>query len=251
MLSVMEITIATTLSIFIAYGVGWLMAKRKSKTTAHETSQQLYEEAIGWAKGGDWVLSLVLLAKASGMVESHEIYNAMAIAWTNLACFDLAGEAYRKARHTIWQPSLRSAINGVGPKQPAPAQQVCEYFYHESLALARHGSWEFAFLRSNEAIKMIEEQILPRWTEYGDCESWLRLIRLISAMHYLQGSDALTHIESDAQWLLKHSRVEGYAEVAMIALSKESPLSTIRDNLMAAWRRYDERQRQLVHFTEQ
>jgi hypothetical protein len=247
----METIIATIISIFIAYGFGWSMAKRKNKIAAHETSQRLYEEAIGWAKDGAWVLSLVLLGKASGAVESHEIYNAMAVAWTNLARYDLAAEAYRNARHTIWQPSLRSSIDGVGPKHAATAQQVCEYFYDESLALARHGSWEFAFLRSNEAIKMIEKQMLPRWTEYGDCESWLRLVRLISAMHYVKGADTLKCVESDAQWLLKHSRVEGYTEMAMMALSKEGSLSTTRDNLVAVWRRNDERRRQSVRFMEE
>jgi hypothetical protein len=98
---------------------------------------------------------------------------------------------------------------------------------------------------------MIENEMLPRWSEYGDCESWLRLVRLISAMHYLKGSDALASGETDALWLLKHSRVEGYGEMAMMALNKGGSLSATRDNLMAVWRHYDEPGRQSVHFMEE
>jgi len=186
----METIIATVLCILGAYGFGWWMAKRKSRTAALATSQHLYREALGWAKDGDWVLSLVILGEASGAVESHEIYNAMAVAWTNLGRYDLAAEAYRKARTTLWRQSPDL-------KHRATAEQVCEHFYQESLAFARHGNWEFAFLRANEAIRMIENEMLPRWSEYGDCESWLRLVRLISAMHYLKGSDALASGETE------------------------------------------------------
>lgn len=208
---------------------GYLGNKIKRIKTDKEYQKNEYAIGITAIKEGNWYLALWHLFLSIGRLPSFEAYNSLGIVWSRLKRWDCAAEAFRCARH----------LAGYGlDKIPYP-EEVCELFNKEAEAHARGSQWEFAYIRSREALYLIREGQLPRYVEYGDCESWLRLVRMVAAVKYLKMEEAVTSAQEDANWILAKSRVSGYKKLANIVLINLNDFSTMQQLLIHEWKDYD------------
>lgn len=229
--------------ISLACALSWHLAKRSQNTERLKRAQYLYEAGIACLKDGDYVQALAILSQATGWYPAHQPFNAIGLCWEEFERFGEAAEAFRKARNAVspsppWEGRIQNA------------EEVCEYYHSEAQAYLRDQNWEFAYIRAREGIALIEVGHLPRYVEYGDCESWLRLVRMIGAAHHLEGEEALKIAAADAEWLLNHSKVKGYDRMARAILDSGGDLMLARDRVHCAWEEYDEPRRQRPPFIE-
>ena len=159
------------------------------------------------------------------------------IVWGSLERWNLAAEAFRQARN----------LAGYGPASPYPLSdripnpdEVCEFFHRESHAHARDSNWEFAYIRSREALYLIREGRLPGYIEYGVCESWIRLVHMVAAIEFVEGSELISTAQEDANWIVANSRVAEYEMLARIVINGLNDLAKLRPHLFQAWRKYDD-----------
>lgn len=243
MLSVWNLTF---FCLGVGFALGWIACASRRRNLEFKESQRIYSEAVAQAKAGQWVYSLALFGEALGHYNSHSILDAIGAVWNQLGHYSLAADAYRRARHLVWNlPHSRSATL----RNRTNAELAADFYARESLAYARDGNWEFAYLRSHIALQMIEDNLLPRWVEYGDCESWLHLTRLVAALNHLPPDEALASAKADALWLTTNSHVSGYSRLAALAL-EDKPYDVVKTTLTAAWIEDDRSKRQEVFFPE-
>lgn len=227
--------------ILLAIAACWLVKRiidNKQRLNAEqEYRDREYADAVSAINNGDWELALSHLCLSIGRCPSFDAYNALGVVWERLERYDLAAEAFRHARN----------LAGYGPGSPYACskdripnpEEVCQFFQQESLAHARDSNWKFAYLRSREALYLIREGQLPRYIEYGDCESWIRLIHMLAAVQFLEGAEGIYSAEEDANWILANSRVSGYEKLARIVIEGLIDLSKLRLRLLEEWREYD------------
>lgn len=228
--------------ILVAIAGCWVAKEiigRKQRTKAdQEYRKKEYVDAVSAIRSGDWEVALSHLCLSIGRRPSSEAYNALGTVWGCLERWDLAADAFRRARY----------LAGYGPGSPYPPSrdriphpdEVCEFFQRESHAHARDSNWEFAYIRSREALYLIREGRLPRYIEYGDCESWIRLVHMLAAVQFLEGSEAISSAGEDANWILANSRVSGYERLARIVIDGLNDLSKLRPHLFQEWRELDD-----------
>ena len=166
-------------------------------------------------------------------VPSLTAYHTLGIVWGSLERWDLAADSFYRG---VCLARGSNFYHYPGH----PEESVCEFYARESLSHARSLNWEFAYLRSREALYLIREGRLPRYVEFGDCESWLRLIRMVAAVQFLEENEALSSAQEDAKWILENSRVSGYDMLATIVIGNLADFSTLRSLLLQEWQDYDE-----------
>jgi hypothetical protein len=223
--------------ILVGIAAGWLGQKiiaGKQRTKADQKySDREYDNAISAVRDADWELALSHLGLSIGRCPSLTAYRTLGIVWGALKRWDLAADSFYRGICLARGPNF-SHYPGY------PEERVCEFYARESLSHARSSNWEFAYLRSREALDLIREGLLPRDVESGDCESWLRLIRMVAAVQFLEENEALSSAQEDAKWILANSRVSGYDRLANIVLCNLADFSTLRSLLLQEWQDHDE-----------
>ena len=224
-----------------AFSVGWfanrMIGDKQRSQEAREYRDRGYSDAISSIRSSDWNKALFHLSLSIGRAPSFEAYDALGTVWGRLKRWDLAAEAYRRARN----------LAGYGPGSPYDksrecipnSEEVCRLFEQESLAHARDFNWEFAYLRSREALHLIREGRIPTYLSHGDGESWIRMIHMVATIQFLEREEAISVAKEDAYWILENSGVPGYKELAHIVVEKPSDFQQLRALLLQYWSTYD------------
>lgn len=217
---------------------GVAYVRRRSDVQAISKMDSAYRRAVDAVRSGDWLAALAFVSESLGNKPSHEAYNLLGTVWTRCQRYSSAAEAFRMARH----------MAGYGPSAPRGVlipDAVAQYFHAEATAHARNGDWEFAYLRVREALHLMSQRRLPRFIEFGDCESWTRMIRMVGAINHLERGEARAVSMEDADWILRESKVGGFANVAETVMeTSEKPSDQWKQAVNTAWEELDKARRE-------
>jgi hypothetical protein len=194
--------------MLIAYAAGvgtlWFVQSRKRK----DRWSSLHDLGARFLKEGEPVLALRHLSEALGHRKFHDTQGLIGTALDLSGRPDLAATTYGDARRLAYGfPAAR-----YGPYRA----YVGHYYWLESYAFASAGNWEFAYVRSREGLASIRHGDIPRWLESVDYESELRMVRMVSALHHLTGTEAFGVSAEDAEWILKNSADENHRQMARL-----------------------------------
>lgn len=220
--------------------VGYLLlilGRSRDKAKADmRVSERHYAYAVSLVQQGDFEEAIMYLGLSIGTRPSHEAYNTLGHVWGSLDRWDLAADAFSHAR----------GFAGYGPDNPNISrdsidhpEEVCRYFLEEASAYARDSNWEFAYMRSQTVLDLIQAGQLPRYIDEGDCESWIRVVHMLAAVQFLKGREAISAAKKDANWLLENSKVTRCERLANVLINGPQKLSELRPRILEAWREYD------------
>ncbi len=163
--------------------------KRRAAEFYKISAESFYDNLFAYA--------LFTIGKSIIIKEHHQSYNLLGHIYEKLGLHDLEAEAFYQARRFIFNNSSLTTEKY--------NQDVTYYFYRESLAYTKANNWEFAYLRSNNAVNMIQSKKLPIYVDDKNIEVELRIIRMISSLHFFSGKEAFEKSQIDAYWLKENS----------------------------------------------
>lgn len=131
---------------------------------------------------------------------------------------DLAALAYGDARSLCYGPNCPYIGLSIYHNMAST------YFWMEAYAFASAENWEFAFLRSNQALYEIERGKFPRMNGNHDIESSLRVVRMMSAPLTSKIDKKHDLARSDAKWIIMHSKAEDDRNLAISILNSMNNL---------------------------
>jgi len=180
-------------------------------------------------QAGEWLLyeekkpleSLMHLCEASALKEHHETEAMIGAALDAMGHPTLAAEAYRKARVVLWRSTKHI---------PCPSL-VSKYYWLESYAYASAGSWKWAYTRAKEGLF----NTACRFVDEIDCEAELRVVRMVSSLYHLKGSEAIRVSRDDANWIIENSENAKHRVLAERLLDTGFRLEAAASE---AWKRY-------------
>ena len=187
--------------------VAEILGRKQRTKTDQEYRNGQYVAAVSAIKSGDWEVALSHLCLSIGRSPSFTAYNAPGHCLGIFRTVESRSRGFSKSHFSA----------GDGPASPYPLSdripnpdEVCEFFHRESHGHARDSNWEFAYILSREALYLIREGRLPGYIEYGDCESWIRLVHMVAAIEFVEGSELISTAQEDANWIVANSRVAEY-----------------------------------------
>ena len=178
--------------------------------------------------------AIFALGVAIGANPQPEIYQLLGHLYSGKGEFGKAATAFFDGRMLVERE--------LGLLPARIPETVIVFLHDEALAYLRADDWEFARIRSHLALTDIEFGRAPRYSSYGDSESWLRLIRMIAT---LQENLDFHSAQADARWLHEKSVVEGYSEIYTPVLSSMPTDTRVAKVVLEQWKRYDSGRRTL------
>jgi tetratricopeptide (TPR) repeat protein len=171
--------------------VGWTVFSQREQQRRFVKSKYWYEAALGLREAGSTHDALVAAARAAGEFADHSAPDALvAQLLEDLGQYSTAIAAWSRARHC-----------------PATSRDWhLYYYYRECQGFLRADNWEFAFLRSRDAIGLIETKHLPSSLDDLHCEAELRALHMVAALHHLRGSEAWHAAREQGAWLAANAR---------------------------------------------
>jgi hypothetical protein len=178
-------------SCITVFMVCWWFFSKREQRRRFDVSKHAYEEAVALREAGDHLMALVAAAKSvGGYCHSHPAHNLLGDLLEKLGNPAGAASEWRAARH---QPGVS-------------ADWEVYYYYREARAFVEADNWEFAFLRSRDAILFVGKGDLPSVVDDIECEAQLRAIHMYAALHHLRGSEALAQARAQATWLKERAK---------------------------------------------
>ena len=171
---------------------------------------------------GDPLGALMMACEMSGMKDEYHAHYLRAQALEELGKYRLAAEAYREARMRLYSAHLVNT-------EP----WVISLLYREAYALSRCMVWEFAYKRSNEAVKMIATHPSLRFNNGDDLEAEIRKVRMFASLSYFKGSTAFEKATKDAMWLMGNATNVAQIEVGRAVLAVCDSLVPLTCEVMA------------------
>ncbi|HXF48822.1 MAG TPA: hypothetical protein VNL73_05290 [Verrucomicrobiae bacterium] len=170
--------------------LGRWFSSKKDRRQRFESSKKLYEEAYLLHKEGRKTEALVIASRALGEFETHETCNLIGHIVEELGEHRAASSFWSKAR---WCPGV-------------PPDWKVYYYYREARAFEKEKNWEFALLRSRDAITMVEKGHLPAEVNGVNYEEQLRAILMYASLNHLHGSEGWEAAKQQAEWLKKNAK---------------------------------------------
>ena len=223
-----------TYCIMASLVVGWLINRFDSISQRQKEAAKAYELAISFIKATDWHMALFHLSKSIGKYPACVAYEALGIVWGHFERWNAAADAYRDAR-VIVERETGILFSNQKKLYNSSSELICRLFECEARSYARNSSWEFAYRRSSAALCNIREDRIPRYTNYGDGESWLRSIHMVAAIQFLPNNEALSKAKEDAEWILKNSLVTEDKYLADYIVNSLLDITQLREQLLEKW----------------
>lgn len=185
------------IAIIFLIAFGFFIFKLKINRDNKRKAAEFYKISAELFFNNSYAYSLFTLGKSIVIYEHHQSYNLLGHIYEKLGLYDLEAEAFYRARRVAYyiNPLATDRYN----------QEVTYYFYRESLAYTKTKNWEFSYLRSDQAIKMIHTENLSAFVDDKNIEVELRVIRMISSLFFFKGKEAFEKSQDDASWLRNNS----------------------------------------------
>jgi hypothetical protein len=178
--------IAVVAIAMAAYLFGRSKALRAERERRRELCLQFHDIALAQHEASQPILAALAAAEAAGHVDRHECYDVIAAALDEIDLLAAAADYWHRAR--------------TSSSRQASAQQAY-YYYREAKSFLRARNFEFAYLRSDAAIGLIELGDIPSRVGERDYLQHLRGVRMVSSLHHLNGTAASKAALADAVWL--------------------------------------------------
>ena len=182
----------------IAYAFGRTFALRADNQRRREMCAQLYDVAVAQRAASKPMEAAVTAAEAAGYVSRHECHSVIAQAFDDIDCPQPASEYWSRAR-----AAARQQANG----------EQAYYYYREARSFLRAQNAEFAYLRSEAAIELIELGHIQPTIDGRDYVQYLRAVRMISSLQHLKGTEAWNAAMADAVWLQRNATDKTLADL--------------------------------------
>lgn len=224
----------------------YYFCKKRFVNSLKEQSTFYYKSAVQHYKNDKYLFCLCDLYQSIGSYKNHQAFNFLGIVWGHLDNYYMSAECYFEA--FLLTGLAFDSYKFFNANMIYSPELAVTYLQQESTAHLRNNNWEFAFLRSNHAIELIVNKKAPRFVEYGDCESWLRLNRLVAAAQLVFNSTDpiqkyIDSLEIDALWLKYNCRVLGYDHIIESLFDDNRQLCEKSKIIYSRWLDYDQPKR--------
>jgi hypothetical protein len=203
--------------VVAAYALGVYVTKKKERKRRGIACQQLYQEALNCHNGSLPIQALMIASHALGEMDRHECYNIIGATLDQMKDFSESSTYWRHAR--------------VAARQQDPDSQVY-YYYREVRSFMRDSNYEFAHLRSKNAIALIASVSIPLPRDAVTYYHHLRAFHMISALNHLHGMQAWETARVDAQWLQANAEDLSLKDLASSIARADGARQTITEAMM-------------------
>jgi hypothetical protein len=154
--------------------VWWQLQQANHAKARHDEARLQLKVALSCAID-DPTSALHHASLSAGIHASYEAWYIVGLLLSNIGSFNLASSAFHEAKHIAddWNNRGRTSR----PDLSAHARE------REAVTYARECNWEFAWLRSADALDLVSARKLPAEVDGKSIEFRLRLIRLIAAIN--------------------------------------------------------------------
>jgi len=183
--------------IILSFLIGWFSYRQYLIKIKKAKAKNLYRDAYLLYENESYGNSLRLIGEAIGNSPHREMFNLLGHIYDKLQLFNEEADSFHDARcFYTGKYSINSEFYD---------QDMTFYFYRESFAYMKFEDWEFAYLRSNEALGLIRSKKIPSIVDEKNFEQELVAIRMVSSLYHFKSKDAFEKTKADALWLQMNS----------------------------------------------